>query len=50
MVEPFRIHIADDVLDDLRARLRHTRWPEQIPGIGWDHLVPSLRCLPPRAG
>ena len=35
MVEPFRIHVADEVLDDLRARLRHTRWPDQIPGIGW---------------
>jgi pimeloyl-ACP methyl ester carboxylesterase len=34
-VEPFRIHVADEVLDDLRARLRHTRWPDEIPGIGW---------------
>jgi pimeloyl-ACP methyl ester carboxylesterase len=35
-VEPFRIHIADEVLDDLRARLRNTRWPDQVPGIGWN--------------
>jgi pimeloyl-ACP methyl ester carboxylesterase len=35
VVEPFRIHIPDEVLDDLRARLRHTRWPDQVPGIGW---------------
>lgn len=35
-MEPFRIHVADEVLDDLRARLRHTRWPDQIPGIGWE--------------
>ena len=35
MIEPFRIHVADEVLDDLRARLRNTRWPDQIPGIGW---------------
>jgi len=34
-VEPFRIHVEDVVLDDLRARLRKTRWPDQIPGIGW---------------
>jgi pimeloyl-ACP methyl ester carboxylesterase len=34
-MEPFRIHVADEVLDDLRTRLRHTRWPDQIPGIGW---------------
>jgi pimeloyl-ACP methyl ester carboxylesterase len=35
-VKPFRIHVADEVLDDLRARLRHTRWPDQVPGIGWE--------------
>src|SRR5689334_22659676 len=35
LVEPFQIHISDEVLDDLRARLRRTRWPDQIPGIGW---------------
>ena len=34
-MEPFRIHVGDEVLDDLRARLRHTRWPDQVPGIGW---------------
>jgi len=28
LVKPFRIAIADAVLDDLRSRLRHTRWPE----------------------
>ena len=35
-MEPFRIHVADEVLNDLRARLRQTRWPDQIPGIGWE--------------
>ncbi len=35
-VEPYRIHVPDDVLVDLNARLRHTRWPNQIPGIGWE--------------
>ena len=35
-MEPFRIHVADEVLADLRARLRHTRWPDEIPGIGWE--------------
>ena len=34
-MERFRIHVADEVLDDLRARLIRTRWPDQIPGIGW---------------
>ena len=27
-MEPFTIDVADAVLDDLRARLRNTRWPE----------------------
>lgn len=34
-MERFRIHIEDEVLDDLRARLKNTRWPDQVPGIGW---------------
>jgi len=35
-VEPFQVHVDDAVLDDLRARIRATRWPDQVPGIGWD--------------
>jgi pimeloyl-ACP methyl ester carboxylesterase len=35
-VEPFRIDVADEVLDDLWTRLRRTRWPDQVPGIGWE--------------
>lgn len=26
---PFRVHIAQNVLDDLRARLRNARWPDE---------------------
>lgn len=33
--QPFQIHVPTEVLDDLRLRLRQTRWPEQLPGIGW---------------
>ena len=32
---PFTIRIADDVLDDLRARLARVRWPDEVPGAGW---------------
>jgi Epoxide hydrolase N terminus len=32
---PFRLHIADDAVDDLRARLARTRFPEQAPGARW---------------
>jgi pimeloyl-ACP methyl ester carboxylesterase len=34
-LEPFTIAVGEDVLADLRARVRATRWPDQIPGIGW---------------
>jgi pimeloyl-ACP methyl ester carboxylesterase len=34
-VEPFRIQVTDEMLNDLRARLRQTRWPDQVPGIDW---------------
>ena len=33
--EPFEIHVDDDVLDDLRARLGRTRWPDEVEGSGW---------------
>lgn len=33
--EPFTIAIEDDVLSDLRARLRSTRWPDDAPGAPW---------------
>lgn len=33
---PFSIQVDDAVLDDLRERLTRTRWPDQIPGIGWE--------------
>jgi microsomal epoxide hydrolase len=36
-IRPFRITVDDGVLDDLRERLDRTRWPDQIPGSGWDY-------------
>jgi hypothetical protein len=35
-MEPFRIAVAQDVLDDLRERLSRTRWPVAVAGTGWD--------------
>jgi hypothetical protein len=29
---PFSLHVGDRVLDDLRQRLAHTRWPDEPPG------------------
>ena len=35
--EPFSVHIDDEVLEDLRNRLAATRWPNELPGTGWDY-------------
>ncbi|HEX6074873.1 MAG TPA: epoxide hydrolase [Micromonosporaceae bacterium] len=35
LIEPFRIAVDDAVLADLRERIRATRWPDQVPGMGW---------------
>lgn len=37
MPEPYRIHVPDEVLADLKARLRNTRWPDQLERTGWDY-------------
>jgi pimeloyl-ACP methyl ester carboxylesterase len=36
-IEPFVVHVPDDVLTDLRERLARTRLPEQLPDAGWDY-------------
>ncbi|MFC4589415.1 epoxide hydrolase family protein [Sphaerisporangium corydalis] len=40
-IRPFRIDIPQDALDDLRDRLARTRWPAELPGIGWTRGVPG---------
>jgi epoxide hydrolase len=39
-IQPFRIDIAQADLDDLRDRLARTRWPDELPGVGWSRGVP----------
>ena len=36
-VKPFKIEVSDAVLNDLKERLDRTRWPDEIPGSGWDY-------------
>ena len=36
-VEPFKIAISDQVLDDLKQRLANTRWPDEVLDSGWDY-------------
>jgi pimeloyl-ACP methyl ester carboxylesterase len=39
-IRPFRIDISQADLDDLADRLAHTRWPDELPGAGWEAGVP----------
>ena len=38
-IRPFQIDIPQADLDDLRDRLARTRWPDQLPGVGWDYGI-----------
>ncbi|MDX1892853.1 epoxide hydrolase family protein [Mycolicibacterium sp. 050158] len=39
-VDPFRIHVSDEVLADLRRRLSNTRWPEAECVEDWSQGIP----------
>ncbi|MBB4920365.1 epoxide hydrolase family protein [Streptosporangium saharense] len=39
-IHPFRIDVPQTRLDDLRERLAATRWPDELPGVGWSYGVP----------
>jgi len=39
-VQPFEVNIPQEQLDDLRERLARTRWPDELPGVGWSRGVP----------
>jgi pimeloyl-ACP methyl ester carboxylesterase len=39
-IRPFRIAIPQADLDDLRDRLARTRWPDELPDVGWTRGVP----------
>ena len=39
-IKPFRIAIGDEVLDDLKTRLRRTRWPEAELVEDWSQGAP----------
>ncbi|WP_412543633.1 epoxide hydrolase [Longispora sp. K20-0274] len=39
-MRPYRIEIPQADLDDLHRRLADTRWPSELPGVGWSRGVP----------
>ncbi|MBP2184612.1 epoxide hydrolase family protein [Amycolatopsis magusensis] len=39
-IQPFSVDIPQSQLDDLAQRLAATRWPDELPGVGWSRGVP----------
>ncbi|MCP2258290.1 epoxide hydrolase [Streptoalloteichus tenebrarius] len=39
-IRPFRLDVPEADLADLRDRLARTRWPDELPGVGWSHGAP----------
>jgi Epoxide hydrolase N terminus len=36
-IRPFKMHVPDHVLIDLRHRLAKANWPDQLPGTTWEY-------------
>ena len=36
---PFVISVSDDEIAELRERLAKTRWPDNLPDVGWDYGI-----------
>jgi epoxide hydrolase len=36
-IRPFKAHVPDQVLIDLRRRLAEANWPDQLPGTTWEY-------------
>jgi pimeloyl-ACP methyl ester carboxylesterase len=43
LVTAFRVDIPQADLDDLQRRLTATRWPDELPGAGWEYGIPLAR-------
>jgi epoxide hydrolase len=39
-IHPYRIAVSQRDLDELHERLDRTRWPDELPGVGWAYGVP----------
>lgn len=36
-MEPFRVEVPDEVLNDLQTRLKLTRWADDVANEGWQY-------------
>ena len=36
-IKPYKINADEKILDDLKMRLKNTRWPGPVEGIGWEY-------------
>jgi epoxide hydrolase len=39
-ITQYTLDVQQDRLDDLERRLAGTRWPQELPGVGWDYGMP----------
>ncbi len=39
-IQPYLLEVPEEDLEDLRQRLDRTRWPDELPGVGWAYGVP----------
>lgn len=35
-IERFHIKVSDEILDDLKYKLEHVRWPDELEDLGWE--------------
>ena len=39
MIRPFLANISEEILDDLKYRIKNTRWPDEITNSNWIPLI-----------
>jgi pimeloyl-ACP methyl ester carboxylesterase len=39
-IQPYQVQIAEETLQDLKERLRRTRWPDEVENAGWNYGIP----------
>ena len=46
-VTPFKVHVPQAALDDLKKRLANARWPDKEPVEDWSQGVPLVQAKTP---